>query len=111
MTRLRATPHPGPLCRERFLRNISRVETLHRSRRRDAQSEIRNPKSEIRNRESLLTSAATSFMGSLLLVAAYQTVAGTPTEGIEFFERKIRPVLVERCFKCHSAQSEKVKGD
>ncbi|MBC8354646.1 MAG: PSD1 domain-containing protein [Planctomycetes bacterium] len=28
----------------------------------------------------------------------------------EFFEKKIRPVLVERCFKCHSEQADKVKG-
>ncbi len=28
----------------------------------------------------------------------------------EFFEQKIRPVLVERCYKCHSAESEKIKG-
>ena len=27
-----------------------------------------------------------------------------------FFEKKIRPVLVEHCYKCHSASSEKVKG-
>ncbi len=27
-----------------------------------------------------------------------------------FFERKIRPVLVEKCYECHSAQSKKVKG-
>ncbi len=31
-------------------------------------------------------------------------------EGIEFFERKIRPVLVDRCYSCHSAQAEKLKG-
>ena len=30
--------------------------------------------------------------------------------GIEFFENKIRPVLVESCYKCHSEKSEKVKG-
>lgn len=30
--------------------------------------------------------------------------------GIEFFESRIRPVLVENCYKCHSAQSEKLKG-
>jgi Protein of unknown function (DUF1553)/Protein of unknown function (DUF1549)/Planctomycete cytochrome C len=29
---------------------------------------------------------------------------------IEFFENKIRPVLVERCAKCHSAQSKQNKG-
>ena len=30
--------------------------------------------------------------------------------GIELFEKKIRPVLVERCYKCHSAGSKKLKG-
>ena len=29
---------------------------------------------------------------------------------VEFFEEKIRPVLVERCYKCHSATSESVRG-
>ena len=37
--------------------------------------------------------------------------AAEPTaEGLAFFEKKIRPVLVEHCYKCHSASSEKVKG-
>ena len=31
-------------------------------------------------------------------------------EGLEFFEKKIRPVLSDKCYKCHSAQSAKVKG-
>ncbi|MFN3484147.1 MAG: PSD1 and planctomycete cytochrome C domain-containing protein [Planctomycetota bacterium] len=31
-------------------------------------------------------------------------------EGMEFFEKKIRPVLAERCYSCHSAQAGKVKG-
>ena len=33
--------------------------------------------------------------------------------GIEFFEQRIRPVLVDRCYKCHSAEAEqnkKLKG-
>ncbi len=30
--------------------------------------------------------------------------------GEEFFEKRVRPVLVERCYKCHSATSEKLKG-
>ena len=29
---------------------------------------------------------------------------------LEFFEKKIRPVLTERCYKCHSAKSDKQKG-
>jgi len=31
-------------------------------------------------------------------------------KGIEFFERKIRPVLVEHCYKCHSTGAKSVKG-
>src|SRR5262245_14356849 len=30
--------------------------------------------------------------------------------GVEFFERKIRPVLVEHCYECHSAEAKKPKG-
>jgi hypothetical protein len=33
-----------------------------------------------------------------------------PREQIDFFEKKIRPVLVEHCYKCHSANATKVKG-
>ena len=29
---------------------------------------------------------------------------------IEFFEKRIRPVLVEHCYKCHSSESKSVKG-
>ncbi len=36
--------------------------------------------------------------------------AESTAEGLAFFEKKIRPVLVENCYKCHSASSEKVKG-
>src|SRR5262245_44868192 len=30
--------------------------------------------------------------------------------GVEFFESKIRPVLVEHCYKCHSHQSKMTKN-
>ena len=33
----------------------------------------------------------------------------TPAQ-TEFFEGKIRPILADNCYKCHSAQSEKIKG-
>ena len=29
---------------------------------------------------------------------------------LEFFEKKVRPVLAEHCFKCHSADAKKLKG-
>src|SRR5207248_10212253 len=33
-----------------------------------------------------------------------------PKDGIEFFEKNIRPILAERCYECHSANSKKIKG-
>lgn len=46
----------------------------------------------------------TLWTGSLPLLAA------DSAEDIEFFETKIRPVLVEHCYECHSAKSPKLKG-
>lgn len=46
------------------------------------------------------------FMIGVIGVYAAESTA----EDIAFFEKKIRPVLVEHCYKCHSASSEKVKG-
>ena len=34
----------------------------------------------------------------------------SPTEAGVFFEKRIRPLLVEYCYKCHSAEAEKLKG-
>src|SRR4051794_40170685 len=31
-------------------------------------------------------------------------------EGIEFFETHIRPVLVSKCYECHSGTSKKIRG-
>ena len=31
-------------------------------------------------------------------------------EQVAFFEKKIRPVLVEKCYSCHAADAEKIKG-
>src|SRR4051812_30867132 len=45
-----------------------------------------------------------------LLAAPLLRAAEPDVKGIEFFESKIRPVLVEQCYKCHSAQAGKVKG-
>ena len=33
------------------------------------------------------------------------------SEQLNFFEKKIRPVLVDKCHKCHSASSKKLKAD
>lgn len=29
---------------------------------------------------------------------------------LDFFEKRVRPLLVQRCFECHSAKAEKLKG-
>src|SRR5262249_53930707 len=31
-------------------------------------------------------------------------------EQLAFFEKKIRPVLVEKCYKCHAADAEKIRA-
>jgi hypothetical protein len=45
-----------------------------------------------------------------VLPRAQAADAALTDEQNNFFERKIRPVLVEKCYECHSAQSKKVKG-
>src|ERR1700722_16074929 len=47
----------------------------------------------------------TRFIAIILLLAF-----AARGEDFEFFEKNIRPVLVDNCYKCHSATSEKVKG-
>jgi hypothetical protein len=49
-------------------------------------------------------------MRLLFLLAATSATAITPEQSA-FFEAKIRPVLADKCYSCHSAQSEKVKGE
>ena len=59
----------------------------------------------------ILLLRAKPFLGTVLLALCLRAAGAEFTpEGIEFFEKRIRPVLVERCYKCHSADSEKLKG-
>ena len=43
-----------------------------------------------------------SFLAASLLPLGTST-ALAQTDGAEFFESRVRPVLVESCFECHSA--------
>lgn len=43
---------------------------------------------------------------AIMLALASFHVAAADEESLEFFEQKIRPVLVDRCYKCHSAESD-----
>ena len=31
-------------------------------------------------------------------------------EGLEFFEQKIRPVLVQHCYQCHAVDAKNIQG-
>jgi hypothetical protein len=49
---------------------------------------------------------------AVILMATGRVCANPPDDaGIEFFEKKIRPVLVEHCYECHSSQSKKKRGE
>src|SRR5262249_33129715 len=57
-----------------------------------------------------------SLLCALLLpgfatLAAPGLAAPGEREAMDFFEAKIRPVLVEHCYKCHSVESKKRKGE
>jgi hypothetical protein len=38
-------------------------------------------------------------------------IGAAESEGVAFFEQKIRPVLIEHCYECHSAEAKKLKGN
>jgi hypothetical protein len=46
----------------------------------------------------------------LMLAAGLVAVAGMADDREAFFEQRIRPVLVERCYTCHSAVADPLKG-
>jgi hypothetical protein len=48
--------------------------------------------------------------GLLVLVSLGRFSAADNPDGVEFFEKKIRPVLAERCYGCHSAASKTLMG-
>jgi hypothetical protein len=85
-------PCRGISCQVRFLRMGNDMQRLRHARQ-----------------TGLVIGALTPFV---LLHALAGGVSGAEPsrEQIEFFEKKIRPVFVEQCYKCHSAQSAKVRG-
>ena len=46
----------------------------------------------------------------LLLILGAPEALRAQEDGVAFFEKKVRPVLVDRCYECHSAGSKKLKG-
>lgn len=47
----------------------------------------------------------------LLGAAANALAADSPGSGLDHFEKKVRPLLAERCYQCHSARAATVFGE
>src|SRR5687768_12841571 len=58
--------------------------------------------------KSSIGRSAAMALGLLLAWVSVSTAQADP--GVEFFESKIRPVLVEHCYKCHAGPDAKIKG-
>lgn len=52
---------------------------------------------------------APALLCSLAALLAPRALADDAA-GIEFFEKKVRPLLIERCYACHSSEAEEVHG-
>ncbi|MBZ0257195.1 hypothetical protein K8I31_14100, partial [bacterium] len=55
-----------------------------------------------------------SMIGACSLFAAFAPIglsfaADANLEGIEFFEKRVRPVLAENCYLCHGSQLQQAK--
>src|SRR5687768_2642386 len=52
-----------------------------------------------------------AILTALFVIASARAVDPLDPAGVEFFESKIRPVLAETCYNCHSQKAEKLKGN
>ncbi len=58
----------------------------------------------------LLGAGLSHVLAAAGLTADHPAIAPLSPADLQFFEARIRPLLVDKCYKCHSSQSEKVKG-
>src|SRR3954469_7407191 len=61
----------------------------------------------------LFVAAAMTLLTAPDVRAAAPAAAVAPagSSGIEYFEKRVRPILAKSCYECHSAQASKVKAD
>src|SRR5688500_13882400 len=55
--------------------------------------------------------SAVVLSGPVMLPTLAADEAKDDPKGIDFFEKKIRPVLVANCYQCHSASAKELKGE
>ena len=66
------------------------------------------------NREIIITSrgGASNFSGIEVWQGEHDGMdRPISTEGLAFFESRIRPLLIERCYECHSQESGELQGE
>jgi len=54
--------------------------------------------------------AAMAALASPLAAAIAPAPAALSAADLQFFETRVRPILVDRCYKCHSHDADKIKG-
>ena len=47
---------------------------------------------------------------ALFVIAAAVRAGADDTAGLEFFEKRIRPVLIEHCYDCHGPDADEPGG-
>ncbi len=52
-----------------------------------------------------------SWLCWVLLAAPQEVADEREKRGLELFERRVRPALIDNCYECHSAGSKKLKGE
>ena len=57
------------------------------------------------------SSTVVGFLFVACLAMATSAWAEDTAEGLAFFEKKIRPILVNNCYKCHSTTAKKMKTE
>src|SRR5688572_25305632 len=45
-----------------------------------------------------------------LIALVFASELNAADDGVQFFENRIRPVLIRECFACHSSQAKSLKG-
>lgn len=63
-----------------------------------------------RHLQPVLRLGMLALSAAALARAAAPNVSPLAAADLQFFESRVRPVLADKCYKCHSHQSEKVKG-
>ncbi|MCA9179547.1 MAG: PSD1 domain-containing protein [Planctomycetales bacterium] len=54
--------------------------------------------------------AAAAICGAAVSAAGAEPSAPATPEKLEYFEKQVRPLLVEHCYECHSAKAKVVRG-